>query len=202
MSRPTKQSKINQKISESMRENQKSKVSQLRDAASKGERPVKQYKFAEISKPTYYRWLEENPQLRDELAQLLTNFRKTKIKEATLIGAPVAEQRQHANKMTEKEYNNIMQADPEFAEEVEIARECNLKLWARRNIAMSIQEKGNVADSWRYLEHMEKEMNKIKLEIDNINKADIEDEALLEECEEKLRNNIHDRIKKNSKINF
>ncbi|MCX6706484.1 MAG: hypothetical protein NTV24_05315 [Candidatus Woesebacteria bacterium] len=160
MARPTNRSKINKKISESMREELKPVLLQLKDAASRGERPVKQYKHAGISEATYYRWMEENPQLKEELARLLTDFRKAKIKEAALIGAPISEQRHHANKMTEKEYHDIMEADPEFAEEVEIARESNLKLWARKNIAISIQEKGNVADSWRYLEHMDEEMKK------------------------------------------
>ena len=156
MARPTKQSKINQKISESLREELKNALPRLKESASRGDKSVKQYKYAGISERTYYRWLQENPQLKQELAQLSTDFRKAKIKEAALIGAPVSEQRLHANKLTAKEYDDIMRDDPEFAEEVESTRECNLKLWSRRNIAVSRKKKWG----WRYLEHIEKDMNK------------------------------------------
>ncbi len=178
-----------------MREERLASVPKLRDMASRGERPKKQYEYAGIGATTYYRWLQETPQLRDELAQLLTDFRRAKIKEAALIGAPISEQRLHANKLTEKEYDDIMQADPDFAEEIEMTRECNLKLWARRNIAESIQTNRNVSDSWRYLEHMEKEMNKTRIEVSEPTEEDDEDEALLNEYEEKIRQNIQKRIR-------
>ena len=180
-----------------MREERCVSVPKLKDMAGRGERPKKQYEYAGIGATTYYRWLQETPELRDELAQLLTDFRKAKIKEAALIGAPVSEQRHHANKMTEKEYHDIVEADLEFAEEVESARESNLKLWARRNIAISIQEKGSVADSWRYLEHMEKEMNRTRLVVENDEDKEIneEDKALLDEYEDKIYENMQKRIR-------
>lgn len=196
MPRPTKRSKINKKISESMREERCVSVPKLKDMAGRGERPKKQYEYAGIGATTYYRWLQETPELRDELAQLLTDFRRTKIKEAALIGAPVNEQRLHANKLTEKEYDDIMESDLEFAEEVENTRESNLKLWARRNIAESIQNNKNIPDSWRYLEHMEKEMNKTRLVVENIQDEEIdkEDQALLDEYEDKIYKNMQKRI--------
>ncbi|MEK7088729.1 MAG: hypothetical protein AAB913_01205 [Patescibacteria group bacterium] len=202
MARPTKQSKINQKISESLREELKNALPRLKESASRGDKSVKQYKYAGISERTYYRWLQENPQLKQELAQLSTDFRKAKIKEAALIGAPVSEQRLHANKLTAKEYDDIMRDDPEFAEEVESTRECNLKLWSRRNIAVSIQEKRNVADSWRYLEHIEKDMNKVRLIVENDEDKEIseEDQALLNEYEDKIYENMQKRIRRSSAI--
>ena len=186
-----------------MREDRLASVPKLKDIASRGERPKKQYEYAGISATTYYRWLQETPQLRDELSQLLTDFRKAKIKEAALIGAPVSEQRLHANKLTEKEYNDIMEADLEFAEEIEMTRESNLKLWARRNIAESIQNNKNIADSWRYLEHTEKEMNKTRFIVENESTEDKEydkdDQALLDEYENKIYQNIQRRIR--AKVN-
>ena len=183
MARPTKQSKINQKISESLREELKNALPRLKESASRGDKSVKQYKYAGISERTYYRWLQENPQLKQELAQLSTDFRKAKIKEAALIGAPVSEQRLHANKLTAKEYDDIMRDDPEFAEEVESTRECNLKLWSRRNIAVSRKKKCG----WRYLEHIEKDMNKVRLIVENDEDKEIseEDQALLNEYEDR-----------------
>ncbi|MEK7088770.1 MAG: hypothetical protein AAB913_01415 [Patescibacteria group bacterium] len=178
-----------------MREERKHVLSQLRELAGKGERPVKQYKITGISESTYYRWMTETPELKQELARLLIDSRKAKIKEAALIGAPVSEQRLHANKLTEKEYNDIMEADPDFAEEVEVTKECNLKLWARKNIAESIQNNKNIPDSWRYLEQTEKDMNKTRLIVENNKDKEIneEDQSLLNEYEEKIRKNIRKR---------
>ncbi len=187
--------KINQKISESMREELKPTLSKLKDAASRGERPVKQYTFAGISEATYYRWLQENPELKEELTQLLTDYRMAKIKEAALIGAPEAEQQYHANKMTDKEFSELMEKYPDFHEDIKRTEKNALKLWSRKNIAESIQSKGNIADSWRYLEHMDKEMNKTRLVIDDDgDDLTAEDKALLEEYEEKMYKNLQKRI--------
>ena len=198
MARPTNKQKLGQKISKAKREELLPALSKLKDAASRGERPKKQYEFAGISEATYYRWLKETPKLQEELTQLLTDYRMAKIKEAALIGAPVAEQQYHANKMTELEYNELMKAHPDFFEDIVKTQHNALKLWSRKNIAESIQTKGNITDSWRYLEHMDEEMNKTKLEITD-NAEDTEDNALLDEYEEKLRGNIKDRIKKLAK---
>lgn len=46
------------------------KVSLLKEAARFGAPPVEQYYHAKISKATYYRWLHEDPDLRDELEML------------------------------------------------------------------------------------------------------------------------------------
>lgn len=192
MGRPTNRSKINEKISESMRQELKSALPKLKDAASQGMRQKKQYEFAGISERTYYRWLEENPELKQELAQLLTSFRKTKIREAAMIGAPQTEQRLHANKMTEMEYHELMDSDPDFFEEVEMLRESNLKIWARKNIAESIQNNKNVGDSWRFLEHMDKEMNKKRLEISDPD--DDDDRELIEEYETKVYKKLQKKI--------
>ena len=201
MGRPTKKQKLGQNISKSKREQLLPSLSKLKDAASRGERPKKQYEFAGISEATYYRWLKETPELQQELTQLLTDFRMAKIKEAALIGAPIAEQRYHANKMTELEYNEIMKNNLGFAEDIASTQQNALKLWSRKNIADSIQTKGNITDSWRYLEHMDEEMNKKRFEVSDGGEEDAEDDALLDEYEEKLRSNIHKRIKKMSNEN-
>jgi len=200
MGRPTKKQKLSKKISESMREELKNALPKLKDAASRGERPKKQYEFAGISEATYYRWMIETPQLKQELIQLLTDYRMAKIKEAALIGAPQAEQMYHANKMTDLEYNTLMEKYPDFNEDIQRTEKNALKLWSRKNIAESIQTKGNIGDSWRYLEHMDAEMNKTRIEVSD-GEEDAEDEALFNEYEEKLRANIHNRIKKLDKEN-
>jgi len=190
----TKRAKINKKISEAMREAHAKAIPKLKDAARQGMRAKKQYEHAGISDTTYYRWLQEDKELRDELTQLLLDFRKTKIREAAMIGAPILEQRRHANNMSELEYSQIMEDDPEFFEEVEMIRQTNLKLWARKNIATSIQEKGNVGDSWRFLEHMDKDMNKVRVDLND--DPDPDNDKLIDEFEEQYRKNLQNRIKK------
>ena len=201
MGRPSKKQILGENISKSKRAELLPLLPKLKDAASQGMRPKKQYEFAGISEGTYYRWLKETPELQKELTQLLLDYRMAKIKEAALIGAPQAEQMYHANKMTEKEYNDLMEKYPDFGEDIQRTEKNALKLWSRKNIAESIQTKGNIGDSWRYLEHMDIEMNKKRLEITTEDETDAEDEALLDEYEEKIRFNIHKRIKKLSNEN-
>lgn len=186
----TKQEKINQKISESMREEYKPKLLRLRELASQGERPTRQYRGVEISEATYYRWLEENSQLKRDLAQLLLTFRKDKIIEAARVGAPEIEQRFHANKLTEKEYNEILEADPTFAEEVEMTRKGNLKLFARRNIATDITSNKSISSSWRYLENTDDEMGVQKIK-------DITNDGLIDDEDKKAINEFHGKLKSN-----
>lgn len=66
------QKDINQKISETINENfdKAGKVSRLKQAATIGAPPVEQYHYAGISKATYYRWMDADPELRDELETL------------------------------------------------------------------------------------------------------------------------------------
>ena len=137
---------------------------------------------------------------KDELTQLLDDYRMAKVKEAALIGAPPTEQQYHANKMSDLEYDELMEKYPVFSEDIQRTEKNALKLWSRKNIAESIQTKGNISDSWRYLEHMDKEMNKTRISFDDDDEeVSKEDEAILAEYEEKIYKNLQKRILEKSK---